>query len=79
MSNFKTLQDIKTELDFYDISVSDLTKGVMQRGSFYNWVNRGLPDCIIKYHEILQRLEMLKAQKKAIDAAQSKGWAPLKK
>lgn len=62
MSKFKTMDEITADLDRMEISITELTRGIMEQNTFSKWKKRGLPSSIIKYKKLLDRLENLKAR-----------------
>jgi hypothetical protein len=58
-TSMKTIEEINQELETNDITTSKIYEGIMTKDSWYAWKRRGLPKNVIKYFQILARLEEL--------------------
>lgn len=62
----KTIEEIVSEFKEFEIYAPKIYEGIMTRESWYAWKRRGLPNNVIKYFKIVERLEGLQQRKKEI-------------
>ena len=67
----KPIEQIEQEFLALNLETPEIYKGIMAKDSWYAWKRRGLPKNVLKYFQLLQRLEELKTRQPV-----NNGWGP---